>query len=422
MGGSLKNKYISLKINDSKMKERNGELSILLEMSNLLSTSLNLKTLLTKALSRVMAYFDLEAGRIYLMNDKDPYMYLAAHQGMEIEGLEKQSLNEGFSGKAARTKCFIAQHVSELEDKKRASLLSKMGLKIIICVPLISMDKVGGVMNLGSEKIIKLDQGKIDLLTTLGNQIAIAADNAKYYEDLQSKIKTLREKQETIKFFTYSISHDLKSPVIGIYGLTRRFHERYLQTLDEKGKVYCNQILSAAKQMMDLVEKINEYIAAKEAPYHFERIKVKEVTEAIRDEFSFELKRRQIQWSETDYLPEIVADRLAFLRVFRNFVDNALKYGGKERLQLKIRYEEDGVCHRFSFSDDGVGIKPEDKEKVFELFQRKETSQGTDGSGLGLAIVREIAEGHGGRAWVDCSATKGTTFYITISKDLKSDD
>ncbi|MBW1888712.1 MAG: GAF domain-containing protein [Deltaproteobacteria bacterium] len=262
----VNHKYISIKINDSKMMDRNRELSILLEMSNLLSTSRNLKTLLTKALSTVMAYFDLEAGRIYLMDDKDPYMYLAAHQGMEAEGLEKLSLNEGFSGKAVRTKCFIAQHVSELEDKDRAAFLSKMGLKIIICVPLISMDKVGGVMNLGSEKIIRLDQNKIDLLTTIGNQIAIAADNAKYYEELQHKIKALKEKQEMIKFFTYSVSHDLKSPAIGIYGLTRRLQEKYIQTLDEKGKVYCNQILNAARQMVDLVEKINEYIAAKEAP------------------------------------------------------------------------------------------------------------------------------------------------------------
>ncbi len=99
-----------------------------------------------------------------------------------------------------------------------------------------------------------------------------------------------------------------------------------------------------------------------------------------------------------------------------------MKYGGKERLQLKIGYEEDGVFHKFSFSDDGVGIKPKDKDKVFKQFQREKTSRGTDGSGLGLAIVKEIAEGHGGRTWVDVSATEGTTFYITISKDLKPDD
>lgn len=417
-----KNKYISIKISESRLKERNRELSILLEMSNLLSTSMNQKTLLKKALSKIMEYFDLEAGRIYLMNDKDQYLHLAAHQGVETEGLEKLSLNEGFSGKAARTKCFIAQHISELEDRDRAAFLSNKGLKVIICVPLISMDKMGGVMNLGSKKIIKLDQNKIDLLTAIGNQIAIAADNTKYYEDLQNKIKKLDKKQETIKFFTYSISHDLKSPAIGIYGLTRRFQEKYAHILDEKGKIYCNQISSAAKQMVDLVEKMNEYIVAKEAPYHFEKIKVKEITEEIRREFSQKLKQRKIRWLEEDILTEIVADRLALIRVFRNFVDNALKYGGKEMLQLKIGYEKNNGFHIFSFSDDGFGIRTEEKENIFKKFQREETSQGKDGSGLGLAIVKEIAEGHGGRAWVDGNTTEGTTFCISISKALKPEN
>ena len=73
-------------------------------------------------LRKNLEYFFLEAGRIYLM-DNAGQLHLTAHQGMKPKGLEKLGLDEGFSGKAARTKCFIAQHVSELEDKKRAALL-----------------------------------------------------------------------------------------------------------------------------------------------------------------------------------------------------------------------------------------------------------------------------------------------------------
>jgi len=65
-----------------------------------------------------------------------------------------------------------------------------------------------------------------------------------------------------------------------------------------------------------------------------------------------------------------------------------------------------------------VGIKGEDKEELFKLFQRSETSKGKAGSGLGLAIVKEIAERHQGEAWMETNTNKGTTFYITISKDL----
>ena len=157
-------KYISIKFSEAKLKKRNRDLSILLEMSNFLSTSMELKDLLTGVLSKVLKYFDEEAGRIYLMDGEGQSLNLAAHQGIEIEGLEKMNISDGFSGKAVRTKSFIAQHISELEDKKRESLLSGKGLKIIICVPLINMDNVVGVMNLGASGMIQLDQNKVDVL------------------------------------------------------------------------------------------------------------------------------------------------------------------------------------------------------------------------------------------------------------------
>jgi len=120
---------------------------------------------------------------------------------MEIEGLEKMNISDGFSGKAARTKSFIAQHISELEDKKRESLLSGKGLKIIICVPLIIMGNVVGVMNLATSGMIQIDQNKVDVLMAIGNQIAVAANNARLYGDLKNKSQIIKEKMEMIKFF-----------------------------------------------------------------------------------------------------------------------------------------------------------------------------------------------------------------------------
>ena len=415
----INKKYISVKVNDEKLKTRNKGLAILLEMSNYLTTSLTMKGLFEGALSRVMAHFDLEAGRIYLLNETGQYLDLVAHEGMAPHGLERVSINEGFSGKAARTQSFIAQHVSDLEDRKRTALLSDKGFNIVLCVPLITMDRVRGVMNLATSKDIQLDQGKIDLLTTIGNQIAVATDNARRYADLEAKIEALREKKDVIKFFAYSVSHDLKSPAVSLYALTKRLNKKYAHILDEKGKEHCRQILRTAEQMAALVEKLNGYIVAREAPFYFERIAVKEITRAIRDEFSDRLKQHQVRWSEPDDLPEIVADRLALLSVFRNLVDNALKYGGKDLSEIKIRYEENENHHIFFINDDGVGIKIKDGEKIFDLFHRNETSMGTAGSGLGLAIVKEISKRHQGRVRLDTAIGKGTSFYISISKGLE---
>jgi len=412
-------KYISVKFSRSKLKERNRELSVLLEMSNFLASRTDPGSLLNGALSKVLEYFDLEAGRIYLMDDGGQYLYLAAHQGMEPHGLEKVNIDEGFSGKSARTRSFIAQYVSELEDKKRASLLSGKGFRIIICVPLIIMDKVAGVMNLATSKTIELDQGNIDLLTAVGNQIAVAANNAMLHEDQKNKIEALKEKKEMIKFFAYTVSHDFKSPVTGIYGITRLLREKYGDVLDEKGREHCDQIMKTAEHMVAVVEKLNAYIKTKEDLFNFERIKVKEVVETIRSQFATVFKQRRIKWSEPESLPEIVADRLALSSVFRNFVDNALKYGGDDLREIKIGYKENGSFHIFSFSDDGIGMKAGDKAEIFKVFQRNETSKGTDGFGLGLAIVKEIAKSHQGLVWVDTGTQKGTTFHVSISKDLE---
>ncbi len=413
-----KNKYISVNFDELELKERNKDLAILLEMSNSLSTSMSLGETLGGALSQVLAHFGLKAGRIYLLDDEGESLHLAAHQGTQPDGLEIVSIDEGFSGKAVRTKSFIAQHVSELEDKKRAALLLGKGFKGVICVPLIVRGKVAGVLNLATSKIINLDQKQIDLLTAIGNQIAVAANNAKLYEDLENKLQTLKQKKEMIKFFAYSVSHDLKSPATGIYGLAKRLRDRSEGSLDEESMEYCNQILKASEQMVSLVENINSYVVTKEVPLNIEKINVKEIMKEIRNEFSAILKERQIVWSEPEVMPEIWADRIALSRVFRNLLDNALKYGGKGLLEIKFGYEENGRDHVFSVSDDGVGIEAGEEGKIFDVFQRNETSKGTDGSGLGLAIVKEIAKRHGGQVWTDNQREKGSAFYISISKNL----
>jgi K+-sensing histidine kinase KdpD len=413
-------KSISVKIDENKLKERNKELSVLLEMSNFLSSPLDLEALLRGALSKVLAFFELEAGRVYLLDEEKQSLGLAAYQGMAPEGLEKVHLDEGFSGESARTKSFLAQYVSELQDKKRSALLLSKGFKIIICVPLITMDRVVGVMNLATGKMIRLDQNKIDLLTTIGNQVAIASNNARLFAELKHRFEALKEKEETIKFFAYSISHDLKSPAVAIYGLTKRLQEKCGGALDEKGRAHCDQILKSAEHMVSLVEKINAYIVVKELPMDLERIRIREITASVRDEYAALLKERQIKWVEIGDLPEIVADRLSVTRLFRNLVDNALKYGGPEMGKIKIGYEDKGDFHLFTFSDDGVGIPASSKDKLFKLFQRQETSRGTPGSGIGLAIVKEIVERHGGRIWLDWEAKRGTRFYFSIAKDLDS--
>jgi signal transduction histidine kinase len=413
--------YVSVKVSEPQLRERNKTLAILLDMSNFLTTSLGVKEILDGALAKVLEFFDLEAGRIYLVDETGRFLQLEACIGVDSTGLEQVKIGEGFSGKAARTRSFIAQHVSELEDKVRSELLLHKGFEIIICVPLIAMNKVVGVMNLATNRVIEFDSAQIDLLISIGNQIAVAVNNARLYEDIQSKVRELKHQKEAIEFFAYSISHDLKSPAIGIHGLTSRLHKNYRDSLDERGRMFCDQILKAAEQVARLVDRINAYIMAKESILRFEEIPLKELTEAIRAEFAEAMAGRGVAWHEDEAFPTLVGDRLSLLRVLRNLVDNALKYGGNGLHEVRIGYREEPDHHVISVGDDGVALKVEDSAALFHVFHRDESAKGIEGTGLGLATVKEFAERHGGSVWLEPGKEKGTTFSVSISKHLKTD-
>ena len=248
--------------------------------------------------------------------------------------------------------------------------------------------------------------------------IVIFFKEKKTITERQEAEVALRQSSEQLKFFAYSVMHDLKSPAIGIHGLTELLHKHYKDTLDERGKRYCDQILKASLHVAALIEKINVYIATKEASLKIEKIKVKEILQILREEFSSRLAARHIEWLEPETMIEIKADKLSLLRIFRNLVDNALKYGGKDLSEIRIGYRESEAFHIFSISDNGIGIEGEDYEKIFALFQRDAKSKGVEGTGLGLAIVREIAEQHGGKVWIEPGKERGTTFHVSLPKDL----
>ncbi|WP_028583114.1 PAS domain S-box protein [Desulfogranum mediterraneum] len=228
--------------------------------------------------------------------------------------------------------------------------------------------------------------------------------------------EALHRSAEKIKLFAYSVSHDLKSPAIGVHGLTNLLHKQYCDVLDSKGASYCEQILKSSEQIIALVEQINLYISTKEVSLFWEKVKLERVLQIIQDEFSARLSIRSIQWTVPDVLPEIQADRLALLRVFRNLVDNALKYGGDDLSEIAVNYEESPLHHIISVRDDGIGIGREDSQKIFDEFQRNDDVKGIEGSGLGLAIVKEISEQHGGRVWAQPASERGSIFYVSIAK------
>lgn len=231
----------------------------------------------------------------------------------------------------------------------------------------------------------------------------------------EEELKNISEK---IKIFAYSVSHDLKNPAIAIHGLAKLLDRHYGEVLTGKGKRFCEQIIQSSEQIAELVETIKVYITTKETPLNLEPVSLGEICRMVRDEFSVQLNIRRICLVEPEVLPEIVADRLSVLRLLRNLIDNALKYGGEELTEIRLSYEESDAYHVLSVMNDGAGLEKEECDKIFGVFKRVNWADKVEGTGLGLAIVKEIAEQHGGRVWVESGPQRGITFHISISRHL----
>jgi signal transduction histidine kinase len=250
----------------------------------------------------------------------------------------------------------------------------------------------------------------------------LAAQNLQLYDEITERKKVeeeLLKSSEKIKLFAYSVAHDLKNPAIATHGLARMLNKKFGNELSDRGKRICEQIQRSSEDIASLVEKINIFISAKETPLHIEIISLKEVFLILQEEFSTQINIRSIQWVVQDKIPDvIVADRLSIVRIFRNLIENSIKYGGDELSRIEIGYRLSDDLHIFTVTDDGQGLKKEDSTNIFNWFKRKKAAADIQGTGMGLAIVKEIAALHGGEVWQEPAKPKGVTFCVSLSRCL----
>ena len=121
-------------------------------------------------------------------------------------------------------------------------------------------------------------------------------------------------------------------------------------------------------------------------------------------------------------LPTVTADDIQLLQLFQNLLGNAIKFCDEKQPQVHVSAEEQDEDWLFSFRDNGIGIDPEFKDRIFLIFQRLHGKGEYKGTGIGLAVCKKIVERHDGRIWVESEPGKGATFYFTAPKERKEED
>ncbi len=218
-----------------------------------------------------------------------------------------------------------------------------------------------------------------------------------------------RAAQEELHYFVYAASHDLQQPLraIGTYAqLLQRDHPD-----DERAREFTNVIIDGAAQMNALVRDLLTYARTGNTA-DCAAVKLNGPLQWALYNLAKAVQDSGAQVNGSD-LPEVFADEKQMVSVFENLIGNSIKYRSAEPPKVEVWGETDSEYHTISVRDNGVGIKPEYSEKIFEPFKRLHSKE-IPGSGLGLAICRKIVRAHRGRIWVQSDGQQGSVFKFTV--------
>lgn len=230
--------------------------------------------------------------------------------------------------------------------------------------------------------------------------------------------KRLKDAKEELENFVYTISHDLKSPVVSIEGYVSILFDKYSSALDEKGRHYLNRIEWNVQRMGQLLCSLLELSRIGRVIGQKKEAKSKDIVAQTVKALQGVIDKSGVTIEVQEDIPSIICDYQRLNQVFLNLISNAIKFMGDQPDPLvRIGCRDTGDMYEFFVKDNGIGIDKKYHEKIFGLFQRLEDLKDVEGTGAGLTISKRIIEHHGGRIWVESECGQGAVFYFTLPKD-----
>jgi PAS domain S-box-containing protein len=266
-------------------------------------------------------------------------------------------------------------------------------------------------------------QGTIkDILLTVnmisGTKMSVASllditDRKRVEEERERILKDLDAKNREMERFTYTVSHDLRSPLVTIQGFANMLQKDLEQNEGEQAKNDLHYIASAATKMDRLLRDTLQLSRIGRIANPTEDVPFGTIVHDALEQTAGELKAHTIEVSVADDFPTVHVDQMRIVEVLVNLIANSIKYRGDEphpKIEIGHRSEDGETV--FFVHDSGIGIDKSEHGNVFDLFYQVDAS--VKGTGAGLAIVKRIIKVHGGRIWIESEKYKGTTVCFTL--------
>jgi signal transduction histidine kinase len=431
MRGSIKEARENL---EQKVEQRTRELSrsieeleALGEVSQAVSSTLDLQTVLTTIVTRAVDLSESDEGIIYEFDEETQTFRSTATHKTAPEHLEAVQaapirLGEGAIGHAAVTRKPV--QVPDIRDEQQfvapqvRRVLVKLGLRSLLAIPLYRESQLLGGLSVFRRSLGSFSDDVVNLLQTFANQSVLAIHNARLFQEIQEKGRQLEIASEHKSQFLANMSHELRTPLNAILGYTELIVDNIYGEVPEQIASVLERVDRNGRHLLTLINDVLDIskMEAGQLSLSFNDYSMQEIVgnviaavESLGDEKNLPLK--------ADLSPELPlgkGDEQRITQVLLNLVSNAIKFTDEGEVSIKVVVSDD--TFQVSVTDTGMGISEADQKLIFEEFQQADGSatRAKGGTGLGLAIARRIVEMHGGRLRVESTLGEGATFTFTL--------
>jgi signal transduction histidine kinase len=335
-------------------------------------------------------------------------------------------VGEGISGRVVETgQSVLLPEVSFEQYRKMTKpefvpIFERVGVTSMIVVRLRARGE-----NLGFIALVRNGSGRpayttedLHLVQDLADRAALAIDNGRLLESLEKRVlertKELESANRELEAFSYSVSHDLRAPLRAIDGFSCILQEDHADGLDDEGRRMLGVIRKNTQRMAQLIDDLLRFSRLGRQAMSAVELHTRPMAEELAEEIRGAWPSRALDFRIGE-LPPVVADRNLMRQVWRNLLDNAVKYTRDRPIAI---VEVSGAVvdgeARFTVTDNGAGFDPRYAGKLFGVFQRLHRASEFDGTGVGLALVHRIVAKHGGRVWAEGRLNEGATFGFAL--------
>lgn len=269
----------------------------------------------------------------------------------------------------------------------------------------------GRCIPVGSEGSLILMLLDITDLKKAHKQLAEA--NQQLEDKVSRRTSELESSNRDLERFVFLASHDLQEPLRMIISYLQLLRRKSREKFDQEDLELFGFAENGAKRMKTLLDDLLFYSRFKRTETSMLPVSMEELWAEIKD-----FLRESIQESEAVIssvaLPSVKGDEMQLIHLLQNLLSNAIKFVKEKAPEIHLTWEKKGNMAQFALSDNGIGISPEFKDRIFEVFERLHTRDEFPGTGIGLSICKEVIDNAGGDMWIESSLGEGTTFYFTL--------